>query len=206
LKRSPLAITEEEALSFVQIAKDGRFEQPQACTKPFAELHQLMRLHGDDADDARHLRTLAFGFESILPTRIDATHALAEAFETIDQPVRWSKSALTVLLSFTGGLLVTFVYGAPLAGARNVQALFNTKLIATAGADTALSRRLLAVSLVLNSDAGTGGLACIDVVSRVATTNRLEDAGAIAARGAGNTPVAVCVSRHALIAYEAILG
>jgi hypothetical protein len=165
-----------------------------------------VRLHGDDADDARHLRTLAFGFESILPTRIDATRALTEALETLDQLVRWSESALAVFLSFTDSLLVAFIYGAPLAGACNVHALFNAKLIATASAHTALSRRLFAVSLVPNSDTGTGGLACIDVVSRVATTDRLEDAGAIAARGTGNTPIAVCVSRHALIAYEAILG
>jgi hypothetical protein len=112
---------------------------------------------------------------------------------------------LAVFLTLTGCLLVALVYGAPLAGARNVHALFNAKLIATASADTALSRRPLAVSLVPNPDTGTGGLACIDVVSRVSTTDRLEDAGAIAARGTGNTPIAVCVSRHALIAYEAIL-
>jgi len=165
-----------------------------------------MRLHGDDADDTRHLRTLAFGFEAILPTRIDATHALAEAFETLDQLMRWCESALAVFLALTGRLLIALVYGAPLAGARNVHALFNAKLIAAASADTALARWLFAVSLMPDAYAGTGGLARIDVVTRVAAAYRLEDAGAIAARRTGNAPTAVCVSRHALIAYEAILG
>jgi formate-dependent nitrite reductase membrane component NrfD len=169
-------------------------------------MHHLMGLHGDDADDARHLGALTLRLEAVLPTRIDAAHAVTESLETLDELVGRGEAALAVLLALTTGLLIALVHGAPLAGARDVHALFDAELTATASADTTLARRLFAISLVPDAYAGTGGLARIDVVTRVAAAYRLEDAGAIAARGTGNAPTAIRVGRHALVTHEAILG
>jgi hypothetical protein len=206
LKRCSLAIAEEQALSFVQVAKDRRREQLKARCKRFAEPHHLVRLHCDHPDDPGHLRAAAFRLESILPTRIDAAHTFAEPLETLDELVGRREAALAVFLTLTAGLLVALVHGTPLAGARDVHALFDAELTATTGADAALSRRLFTIPLVPDAHSGTGSLAGIDVVARVPAADRLEDARAVATSGTGNAPIAICISGHALVAHEAILG
>jgi hypothetical protein len=116
------------------------------------------------------------------------------------------ESALPILLSLTGSLLVALVDRSPLAGARDVHSLFDTEVVAATGTHAALSRRLIAVPLVPNSDTRTRGFAGVDVVASVTPTDWLEDAGTIATCRTWNTPIHVRVRRHALVADEAIVG
>jgi len=98
--------------------------------KGFAKPHHLKGLHSDSADDARHLRAFALGLEAILPTGIDAAHALAQAFEALHELMGGCEATLSVLLPLAGGLLIALVDGPPLASAGNVHALLDAELTA----------------------------------------------------------------------------
>ena len=152
-------------------------------------------------------------------------HAFAEVFQTLHELVRRGEAALSVLLPLARGLLVALVHGTPFAGACDVHALFDAKLVAAPCAYTAFAGWLFAIALVPNPYAGARGLTGVDVISAVTSANWLEDARAIAASRARNAPVCVWVRGeagrigalvsaftrsprgwHARVANEAIVG
>jgi hypothetical protein len=134
-----------------------------------------------------------------------------EALQALDELVCRREAALSVLLSLTRSLLVALIYGTPFARAPDVHSLFDAKVIAAAGAHTSFSGRLFTVPLVPDANAGARGLARVDVVAAVATTDRFEEARTIAASGPRNAPVCVGVRREvrrarACVPDEAIAG
>jgi hypothetical protein len=203
LEAGRFALAREDTLTGVYVAEHRRLEQLIAGAEPLSQLHHFVGCHVDHAHDARHLRALAFRLESVLPTRIDAAQALAVALQTLDQLMRRGKSALAILLTLAGGLLIALIHGAPLAGARDVHALFNTKLVATTGSNTAFTRRLVTEPFMTNADTRTRCFAGVDVIAAVAAAYGLEHAWAITTRGPGNTPMC-SGTRQALVTHETI--
>jgi hypothetical protein len=134
-----------------------------------------------------------------------AAHPLAKALEAFDELVRRRETALPVLLPLARGLLIALVDGTPLARARDVHPSFYAQVVATARAHAAIAGRLFAVALVPNANAGTRGLAGVDVVAAVTAAHRFKDARAIAASGTRDAPVRIRPG-HARVANEAILG
>jgi len=191
LEAGLFAVTSKESVTPVGIAEHRRIEQPEARGEPLPEAHHLVRLYVDDADDARHLRTLTLRLKAVLPTRIDVAHALTEALETFDELVCRRETALSVLLSLTGRLLVALVNWTPLARARNVHSFIHAQLTAASCSNTGVSGRLFAVPLMSNANPSAGSFAGIDVVATITTANRLEHAGAVATGGTGNAPVQI---------------
>jgi hypothetical protein len=154
-----------------------------------------------------------------------ALAGLHEVLQTLHELVRRSEPALSVLLPFASRLLVALVHGTPLAGACDINALFDAKVITAPCAYTAFAGWFFAVTLMTNPYAGARGLTGVDVISAVTSANWLEGARAIAASRARNAPVCVWVRGeagrigalvsaftrsprgwHARVANEAIVG
>ena len=191
LEPRSLSVTDEQALTEVNVVEDRRVEQLEARTERLAEPHHLMRGNREDTDDARNLGTLAFRFEAILPARVDAAHAFAEMLQAFDELVRRREAALSVRLPLAAGLLVALVDRTPFASARDVHTLFDAELTTAARSHAAFSGWLFAVPFMLDANAGAGSLASVDVVASVATADWLEDAWAIAASRSRDAPVGV---------------
>jgi hypothetical protein len=199
-----LAIACEYALALVLAAQDWRFQKLEARRKRLPEPQHLVGVNSDDANDAGDLRALALCLEAIIPTRIDAALILPVSLEALDELVGRSETTLAVLLPLAGRLLIAFVDWPPFAGARDVDALFHAQLVATSSAHATFTRRLFAVSEAAHADPCTCGFAFVDVVSAIAPTNWLEDAGAVAARGSRDAPRRRAVGT-AVVSDEAIL-
>lgn len=202
LEERLFAVAEEQAFTEVDVIEDRRLEKLIASAERLAKLHPLTGCNGDHTGDAGHLWALALRLEAILPTRVDAAHALTEMLQALDELVGRREAALTIGLSLATRLLVALVHRTPFAGACDVHALLDAELAAAAGAHAALPWGLFAVAFVLNPNAGAGGLACVDVVPPISAADRFEDARAIASGGPRNAPFGV---RLALIADEAII-
>ena len=98
-------------------------------------------------------------------------------------------------MTVAGGLLIAFVDGAPLTGARDVHALFYAKMVATPRAHAAFTGRLCAIPLVPHPDASADRFTGVDVVASIAAAGRFEDAGTVAASRARSTPIDVRLRR-----------
>jgi hypothetical protein len=122
-----------------------------------------------------------------------ALAGLHEVLQTLHELVRRSEPALSVRLPFASRLLVALVHGTPLAGARDINAIFDAELITAPCPDAAFPRRFFAVPLMTNAYAGTCGLAGVDVVASIPAADRLEHAGTITTSGARNAPVGLRV-------------